>query len=115
MLCAKTQAVVVPSPATSFVLMLTSLIKLAPIFSIGDFKEISFAIVTPSFVIRGVPNFLSKTTFLPFGPRVILTVFATAFTPFSNSLIASNPYFINFAIIAPYSITAKISQYFKIK
>ena len=34
----------------------------------------AFAMVTPSFVIRGAPKDLSSTTFLPLGPRVTLTV-----------------------------------------
>ena len=66
-------SVVVPSPATSFVLTLTSFISCAPIFSNASSSSISFAMLTPSFVIRGAPYFLSKTTFLPFGPRVIFT------------------------------------------
>src|SRR6267378_3013831 len=37
--------------------------------------------VTPSFVIVGAPNFLSRTTFLPLGPRVTRTVFASLSTP----------------------------------
>ena len=46
----------------------------APIFSNASSSSTSFAIVTPSFVISGAPYFLSRTTFLPFGPSVILTV-----------------------------------------
>ena len=95
---AKTTAVVVPSPAFSFVFMLASLIKLAPRFSNELASSISFAIVTPSFVISGVPYFLSKTTFLPFGPRVILTAFANFVTPLNSSLRAFSPYIIFFAI-----------------
>ena len=74
--CAKTVAVVVPSPATSFVFIETSLTSCAPMFSKGSSNSTSFAIVTPSFVINGAPYFLSKTTFLPFGPSVTLTVSA---------------------------------------
>ena len=74
--CASTVAVVVPSPATSFVLDATSLINCAPMFSKPSSSSISFAMVTPSFVISGAPNGLSSTTFLPFGPSVTLTVFA---------------------------------------
>ena len=76
MACANTVAVVVPSPATSFVFAATSRISCAPIFSKASSSSISFAIVTPSFVISGAPNDLSKTTFLPFGPNVTRTVFA---------------------------------------
>ena len=74
--CASTVAVVVPSPATSFVLVATSLTTCAPMFSNGSSNSISFAIVTPSFVISGVPNDLSNTTLRPFGPIVTLTVSA---------------------------------------
>ena len=74
--CARTVAVVVPSPATSFVLVETSFTSCAPIFSNGSSNSISLAIVTPSFVINGAPYFLSNTTFLPLGPNVTLTVFA---------------------------------------
>ena len=53
--CARTVAVVVPSPATSFVFVATSLTSCAPMFSKPSSSSISFAMVTPSFVIRGVP------------------------------------------------------------
>ena len=52
---ANTVAVVVPSPATSFDFVATSLTICAPRFSIGSFNSISLAIVTPSFVIKGAP------------------------------------------------------------
>ncbi len=79
--CASNVAVVVPSPAESLVFVATSLTSCAPIFSNASSSSISFAIVTPSFVISGAPNFLSKTTFLPFGPNVILTVSASLSIP----------------------------------
>ena len=79
--CARSVAVVVPSPASSFVFEETSLTSCAPIFSNGLSSSISFAIVTPSFVISGAPYFLSRTTFLPFGPSVILTVSANLSIP----------------------------------
>ena len=75
--CASTVALVVPSPATSLVLVETSFISCAPMFSKGSSSSISFAIVTPSLVMRGAPNFLSSTTLRPLGPRVILTVSAS--------------------------------------
>ena len=53
--CASTVAVVVPSPATSLVLVATSLTSCAPIFSNASASSISLAIVTPSFVMRGAP------------------------------------------------------------
>ena len=96
--CANTVAVVVPSPATSFVLVATSFTSCAPIFSNASSNSISFAMVTPSFVISGTPKDLSNTTFLPFGPMVTLTVFANLSTPASNAALASVPYFNSFAI-----------------
>ena len=79
--CARRVAVVVPSPASSFVFDDTSLTSCAPIFSNGSSSSISFAMVTPSFVMSGEPYFLSRTTFLPFGPNVIFTVFASLSMP----------------------------------
>ena len=52
---AKIVAVVVPSPATSFVLIATSFKSWAPIFSYLSSSSISLAMVTPSFVIKGAP------------------------------------------------------------
>ena len=60
--CASTVAVVVPSPATSLVLVATSLVSCAPRFSKGSSSSISRATVTPSFVMVGAPHFLSRTT-----------------------------------------------------
>ena len=79
--CASTVAVVVPSPAMSDVLLATSRTICAPMFSSASFSSISFATVTPSFVIVGEPNFLSRTTLRPFGPRVTFTAFASWLTP----------------------------------
>ena len=75
--CARTVAVVVPSPATSLVLVATSLTSCAPMFSNGSSSSMSLAMVTPSLVISGTPNFLSSTTLRPFGPMVTLTVSAS--------------------------------------
>ena len=74
--CARTVAVVVPSPATSLVLVATSFTSCAPMFSNGSSSSISFAIVTPSLVISGAPKDLSRTTLRPFGPIVTRTVSA---------------------------------------
>ena len=41
----------------------------------------ALATVTPSFVITGVPNVMSKTTFLPLGPSVTYTVSANLLHP----------------------------------
>ena len=101
MACASTAAVVVPSPATSLVLVDTSRMICAPMFSKGSATWISFAMVTPSLVTRGVPKDLSSTTFLPLGPRVILTVFARVSTPASRAFLASSPYLNCLAIVVP--------------
>ena len=87
---ATTVAVVVPSPAISFVLEATSFRSCAPIFSNGSSSSISLAMVTPSLVIVGEPNFFSKTTLRPLGPSVIPTVSATLFTPRSIARRASS-------------------------
>ena len=89
--CARSVAVVVPSPATSFVFVATSLTSCAPMFSNGSSSSTSFAIVTPSFVINGEPYFLSRTTFLPLGPSVILTVSASLSIPAWRAFLASSP------------------------
>ena len=62
---AKTVAVVVPSPASSFVLFATSWTSLAPIFCSRSLSSIALATVTPSLVIFGDPQDCSKMTFRP--------------------------------------------------
>ena len=96
---AKTVAVVVPSPAKSFVFEATSLTIWAPIFSSSLSSSTSFATVTPSFVTWGGPNDLLIITFLPFGPKVTLTALANASTPFFKPSLASTSNFISFAIL----------------
>src|SRR6266516_1809727 len=96
---ASTVAVVVPSPATSFVLVATSLASWAPMFSNGSSSSISLAIVTPSLVMVGAPHFLSSTTLRPFGPSVIDTVSASLLTPASRALRASSSNFSSLAAI----------------
>ena len=91
MLCVSSVAVVVPSPATSFVFVATSLTSCAPMFSTWSSSSISLAIVTPSFVISGDPYDLSIRTFLPLGPSVIFTVSASLSTPASSFLLDSSP------------------------
>ena len=81
MACANTVAVVVPSPASSFVREATSLTICAPMFSKRSESSISLATVTPSLVIRGAPNDFSITTLRPFGPKVTFTASARMFTP----------------------------------
>ena len=87
---------VVPSPATSEVLLATSFTICAPMFSSGSLSSISFATVTPSLVMRGEPNFLSRTTFRPWGPRVTLTASVRRLTPRRMAWRDSSPYVICF-------------------
>src|SRR5436190_3147903 len=95
---ASTVAVVVPSPAVSDVLLATSRTICAPMFSSGSFRSISLATVTPSLVIVGDPNFLSRTTLRPLGPSVTLTASASWLTPRSTACRDCSPYTICFAI-----------------
>ena len=78
---ASTVAVVVPSPATSEVWEATSFTICAPMFSKLSSNSISLATETPSLVTVGAPKLLSRTTFLPLGPSVILTASANTFIP----------------------------------
>src|SRR5881296_2550263 len=98
MACASTVAVVVPSPATSEVLDATSRTIWAPMFSRGSLRSISLATVTPSLVMTGEPNFLSRTTLRPLGPRVTLTASARRLTPRRIDCRDWSPYVICFAI-----------------
>ncbi len=86
---ARTVAVVVPSPASSLVREATSRTICAPMFSNLSSSSISLATVTPSLVIRGAPNDLSRMTLRPFGPRVTRTASARRSTPFRRRLRAS--------------------------
>ena len=70
---ARMVAVVVPSPATSFVLVAACLSIWAPMFWNGFSSSISLATVTPSWVTVGGPHFLSMATLRPRGPSVTLT------------------------------------------
>ena len=81
MACARTVAVVVPSPAMSDVLLATSRAIWAPMFSSGSRRSISLATVTPSLVMVGPPNFLSRMTLRPLGPSVTLTASASLLMP----------------------------------
>ena len=96
---ASTVAVVVPSPATSDVLLATSLTICAPMFSSGSFRSISFATVTPSLVIVGDPNDLPMMTLRPLGPSVTLTALASPLTPRRIAWRDASPYLMSFAIV----------------
>src|SRR5690349_10999313 len=97
---ANTVAVVVPSPATSEVLLATSLTIWAPIFSNLSSSWISFATETPSFVTVGEPQDFSRTTLRPLGPKVTVTASASRFTPRRTRLRASSLNRISFAAIS---------------
>src|SRR5437763_11902592 len=81
MACARTVAVVVPSPAMSEVLEATSLTIWAPMFASLSSSSISLATVTPSLVTVGEPQLFSMMTFRPRGPSVTLTVLARMLSP----------------------------------
>src|SRR3954468_24170465 len=104
---ASTVAVVVPSPATSLVLVATFLASWAPRFSYGSSSSTSRAIVTPSLVMVGAPNFLSRTTLRPRGPRVTLTVSASLSTPRSRARRASS---LNLMILAMYYLNLRLDR-----
>src|SRR2546423_338425 len=89
--CARTVAVVVPSPATSDVLDATSFTICAPMFSNLSLSSISLATDTPSLVIVGAPKLRSRTTLRPLGPSVTLTALARRFTPFTILLRTCSP------------------------
>ena len=101
---ASTVAVVVPSPAMSLVLVATSFTSWAPMFSNGSSSSISRAMDTPSLVMVGAPNFLSRTTLRPLGPKVTLTASASLFTPASRALRASSP---NLRVFATVVLTSR--------
>src|SRR6202171_1223568 len=98
MVCARIVAVVVPSPATSLVLVATSRSNCAPVFSIASLSSISRTIVTPSLVTVGAPNFFSRTTLRPLGPSVMRTDEATMSMPFLRACRASTSNVTVFAI-----------------
>src|SRR6266540_1933758 len=59
-------------------------------FSNGSSSSMSRAIVTPSLVIVGEPNFLSRTTLRPFGPIVTRTASASRSMPFLSDRRATS-------------------------
>src|SRR5258708_20629461 len=75
-------------------------------FSKGCSSEISLATVTPSWVTVGEPNFLSRATLRPLGPRVALTASAIRSMPFLSDGRASSSNTSGFAIeiILPFRI-----------
>ncbi len=63
----------------------------AEVLVAGRSSSISRAMVTPSLVMVGAPNFLSRTTLRPRGPSVTLTVSASALTPRSERCDGRRP------------------------
>src|ERR1700730_3085759 len=110
MACASTVAVVVPSPAVSDVLLATSRTICAPMFSRGSLRSISLATVTPSLVMVGDPNFLSRTTLRPLGPRVTFTASASWLTPRSTAWRECSPYTICWAMSASLPVGAALGR-----
>src|SRR3954449_8243605 len=106
---ARMVAVVVPSPATSLVLLATSRTICAPMFSNLSESSISLATVTPSLVIRGAPKLFSSTTLRPFGPSVTLTASARIVTPLSIRVRASVENLTSLAAIGAVSSTVLLS------
>src|SRR5271169_3286251 len=98
--CARTVAVVVPSPAKSDDFDATSRTICAPIFSNLSSSSISLATVTPSLVMRGAPYDLSSTTLRPLGPSVTRTALARISTPCNILSRASTPNFTSLAAIS---------------
>src|SRR6266478_1174079 len=68
-------------------------------------SSISLATVTPSLVMRGAPNDLSRTTLRPLGPKVTLTALARMSTPRSIRSRASELNLTSFAAIFTYSLS----------
>src|SRR5579864_5923221 len=101
---ASTVAVVVPSPAMSEVFDATSRTICAPMFSNLSSSSISLATVTPSLVMRGAPNDLSRTTLRPFGPSVTFTALARISTPRNMRSRASTENLTSLAAISNYSV-----------
>src|SRR5204863_4994565 len=67
-------------------------------FSSGSLRSISLATVTPSLVMVGEPNFLSRTTLRPLGPSVTFTASASWLTPRRIACRDCSPYTICFAM-----------------
>src|SRR5687767_5253641 len=67
-------------------------------FSSASFRSISLATVTPSLVIVGEPNFFSRMTLRPFGPRVTFTALARLLTPRRIPCREESPYTICLAM-----------------
>src|SRR6516162_1146027 len=72
-------------------------------FSYGSSSSISLATVTPSLVTVGEPNFLSRTTLRPLGPRVAVTARLSFSTPLRSECRAASSKINCFAAIILFS------------
>src|SRR3989344_3044345 len=99
MACARTVAVVVPSPAASLVLVAASFTSCAPMFSNLSSSSISLATVTPSLVTVGAPYVFSMRTLRPLGPMVARTASVSLETPARTRARAAVPKRSCFAIV----------------
>ena len=80
----------------------------------ASLNSISFATVTPSFVITGPPKDFPITTFLPFGPSVIFTAFASSSIPCFKRSRASILNFISFYSLNIFIIHISTSHHYDI-
>ena len=101
MASARTAEVVVPSPATSFVLSAAAFASFAPMFSNGSSSSTSLETVTPSLVARGDPCSWSRMTFRPLGPSVTFTAPASFWMPVRSLRRASSSNMICLAMVSP--------------
>ena len=96
--CARTVAVVVPSPASLTVFLAASFISVAPKFSTGLINITDSATVTPSLVIIGLPIESSYITHFPEAPSVEATAFDSFSTPCMILSLACSPKVKSFTI-----------------
>src|SRR3990167_8881226 len=66
-------------------------------FAYGSLSDMARATVTPSFVRTCFPPLSSIITFLPLGPRVVVTALASVSTPFRRRWRASSPKMTSFS------------------
>ena len=102
-----TVAVVVPSPAKSFVFCAAWRTRRAPVFSTGSASSTSFATVTPSLTILGEPYLDSSTTLRPLGPSVTPTTCASLSTPRCIFLSAAPSSALKYSLFATAVVTVE--------
>ena len=81
--------VVVPSPASSAVLVDACLMIVAPRCSTGSDRFTALATVTPSLVMCGLPYSSSRITVFPAAPKVVFTASAILLMPVASFSRAS--------------------------